>query len=301
MRYAAIFALFCAAFLFAGCLGDGGNPSTGASNLADVNQWSARINTTGIVGPYELHNAYSRHVFTVWTTNATTLVNSTTFNATTSRSCTNTTINATNRSCDDTSTAGGFNFTTYKAATTYSVTLLTLNESFNNSTGLFDMKVYGCNQNQMAFNDTAYIYLYNTQNSLWYNTTYSLQANTSNWTNITGLSKAMYISSTGNITVKFEAGTSGANASNAGILIDYLAFNGSSTASYTSNSTANVSFQTSLDNRNWFTDLSVVNISAAQRLQTNQTALYARFNVTAISVPQGDLDSLYIQYVAVSN
>lgn len=301
MRYAAIFAMIFVAFLFLGCLGP--DQSTGASNLPDFNVYSSRVNETGIVGPYELRAAYSRHVFTIWSTNATQLVNTTTFTATTVRSCDNTTVNASIDVCANTSAVGTGNFTTYKANTTYSMTLATANDAFNNSTGTFDLAIYGTNLNQANSSDTAYVFLYkpNAGGGVFEKTVYYLQANTTNWTNITGLSKADYVSSLGVVTVKFEAATSNANASKAGITIDYLGFNGSNTYNFTGGSIGNVTFQTSLDNRNWFTDATVSNVGVAVRTQTNQTALYARFNVTALTLTDASQDAIYIQYVAVSN
>jgi hypothetical protein len=62
-----------------------------------------------------------------------------------------------------------------------------------------------------------------------------------------------------------------------------------------------VTFQTSLDNRNWFTEATMLNVGPATRIQTNNTALYARFNVTALGLADPGQDGLYIQYYAVSN
>jgi len=303
MRYAAFaIILVLAAFLFAGCTGQA-SPSTGASNLPDVNQYSARINSTGIVGPYELHNAYSRHVFTLWSTNTTVLYNVTTFTAVTTRVCSNTTNNASNTSlngCANTTAVGTGNFSTYKSNTTYSMTLNTTNMSLNNSTGAFDLSVNGANLNQANASDAAYIYLYNPSISAYVNTGYSLSPNVTNWTNITAIPMT-YVSSAGAISVKFEAATSNANASNPGITIDYLAVNGTYTYPFVGGSYGNVTFQTSLDNRNWFDELSVSSGTAAQRFQTNNTALYARFNVTGLTLTDPTQDAIYTQYVAVSN
>jgi hypothetical protein len=302
MRYAAVFAIILAfaTLLFFGCTGQ----STGASNLADVNQYSARINTTGIVGPYELHNAYSRHVFTVWSSNATIIVKTTTFTSSIARSCTNSTLNASVNGplrCANTTILDNTNYTLLKSATAYNMTITTSNSTLNNTTGTFDIRIAGCNLNQNNSSDAVYVYLYVPGISDYVNTGQTLPVNVTNWTNITGLSKSTYVSSVGNVTVMFKAETSGAQAAVAGINIDYLGINGSNTYNATGGSVGNVTFQTSLDNRNWFTEVNVTQVGDAQRIQTNNTALYARFNVTNLTLTDPALDSLYIQYVAVSN
>ena len=402
MRFAFIIVALLAAFLMFGCIGQ---PSTGASNYADYGAYSGKVNTTGIVGPYELKDAYSRHVFSIWTSNNTQQVNTTTFTINATETCAitgamggtagavaikfndtalsnasgtltlvlnspernftkdNLTIKYQNVSGENiTVTLNGillgkinqsvnstvfvlngsnllfgtntFVFTNTNISTNITnVTLQYLNASFactsvsakdgtngvlfetadvlgqfnitianitmNNST-TFELDVYGGDIGVVTNTNSTYIGLNSTLgfcDPLGYS--YPLAWNTTGWTNITDLNSTYY-AALGYVkicTVRKQAGS----VSNFGVIIDYVVLNGNYTYNFTGGSVGNVTFQTSLDNRNWFTEATMLNVGPATRIQTNNTALYARFNVTALGLADPGQDGLYIQYYAVSN
>ena len=389
-----------------GCIGQP-QPSTGASNLPDRDFYSGRINDTGVYGNLSLASSYSRHVFVVWTSNSTTLSNTTTFDG----------MIAT-ESCSATSSSGGqagsivvkYNDTTLAGAngtrivrdlssperntsannmtityqnnsssnvtvylngvnvgrlnTSQNSTVFTLNGSnliygnntvvftntgnstnitnisiqylnatFNcslleaadnsrivlfettgtsgqmnvsitnstlNNTTTFEIDVYGGDLGVVTNTGHTYIGLHNVLG--WCDPLgfgYPLAWNSSNWTNITGLSAATYAPD-GVVTLCTIRTVSG-NVLNYGAAIDYVALSGSYTYDFTGGAEANITFQTSLDNQNWFTDATLTSVGSAVRTQTNNTARYARFNVTGLDLTDPAQDSLYIRYYAVSN
>lgn len=406
MRYA-IFALaLTMAFLFFGCIGQPTQQSTGASNIADYGYYSARINSTGIVGPFNLSSAYSRHVFTIWSTNSTVEVTSTTYSLNTLKTCSpsnvsggqtgsvdvkyndttlatangtrlvlsltvperNTTLNnmtvkyQNNSSSNVTVTLNGVYLgllNTSKNSTTFSlngsnllygtntvlftntgnmtnitnITIQYLNSTFNcsysnssdnksnvifetadmlgqlnltisnvtlNNTTTFDLHVYGGDLGVVV--NTGYTYIGLVANSGFCDPLdflYPLTWNATNWTNITGLASSNFVKGN-NITICTKRKTVG-NVLNYGAAIDYVFVNGSNTYNFTGGSVCNVTFSTSIDNVNWFSDYNATQIGPAQRIQTNQTALFSRFNVTNITLTDASQDACYIRYVAVSN
>jgi len=294
MRFAFIVVAILASLLLFGCIQQPAQ-STGASNIADKTYSSGRINSTGMYGNISLDVAMSRHVFVIWSSNSSVLTNTsayTTFTAT--RTCTNSTT-ATGV-CANTTNIGGGNFSIAAANTSYNLTVVTTNAAFNNTT-TFEVDIYGAYLNSTKAGGIS-VLMKNAQGV--YQSIGSLADNSSNWTNVTGLSAATFLSG-GVADIMFLHSASGDNASIQTVNIDYVALNATYTYNYTSGALGNVTFQTSLDNVNWFADATIASAGPATRYQTNNTALYARFNVTGLIVPQPDQDGLYINYVAVSN
>jgi hypothetical protein len=307
MRFAFIVVAFIASLFLFGCIMPGvsqpvAQPSTGSANMPDKMWYSGAINSTGTYGNVSLGSAMYRHVFSIWTTFGTTLVNTSTFTANATRTCYNSTVawaSASNCVVNTTILAGTTNFTVNASASAFYMDLNTTNAYLNNSTSTFELDIAGAYLN--ADTSRVGISLFGYPSGVYEPTGYFLADNTTNWTNITGLSKARYVTSAGVVAVRLDHPDSGDNATSQAISVHYLAIVGNYTYNITGAGNSTVVFQTSLDNQNWFTDQTVTNISStAARYQTNNTALYARFNVTGITVPnQGD--ALYIQYVAVSN
>ena len=309
MRFAFIVVAILASLLLFGCIMPGTQQqtcpncqSTGAATISDKSWYSGPINATGTYGNVSLAAAFSRHVFSIWTTFGTTLVNTTNFTANATRTCYNSTAvwaSASNCVTNTTVLAGTTNYTMNASNVSFYMDLNTTNAYLNNSTSTFELDISGAYIN--ADDSRVGISLFGYPSGVYEPTGYYLANNVTNWTNITGLPHARYITSDGVVSVRLDHPGTGDNASTQAISVHYLAIVGNYTYNITGAGNSTVVFQTSLDNQNWFTDQTVTNISSTPaRYQTNNTALYARFNVTSMNAVNPN-DALYIQYIAVSN
>ena len=211
-------------------------------------------------------------------------------------------VNTTAFNCSLTNVQDGNSAILFEVNDTSSQFNITLVNATLNNTTTFNINVYGGDIGVVTDTGRTYIGAYDTViggcNPLGHS--YPLAWNTTDWTNITGLPSSRYAYNGKVILCLFRTGNG--NISNYGLAVDYVGLSGNNTYAVKGIANTTIVFQTSLDNRNWFTETTTNSVaSTAQRIQANNTGLYARFVVSSLVIRDPAQDGVYIQYVGVSN
>jgi hypothetical protein len=254
--------------------------------LGTLNQSNTETNFTNISGGYIVSGT---NTFNLSNTNLTGLTNVTLVRlsyVSSSLNCTK--VNASDggyASLFETTTSGMLNFTVNASGrlnntTTFNISvlggdILVVNNTNSSSVGLYSAAAGVC----VPVGDLAW--------------------NSTNWTNVSGLSTSSFVSADGNITICIVHPRAG-DVRNYGAAIDSITVNGAYSYPVVGAISANVSMFGSIDCNNWIyqTNLSNIN-STPQMTQWNNTLRCVRFNVTGITV-NNSKDAMQLTYVGVS-
>jgi hypothetical protein len=211
-------------------------------------------------------------------------------------------VNSTAFTCSNSNAVDGSFATVFETESILNMFNITFVNSTLNNTSTFDINIYGGDIGVVTNTNSTYVGAYHRAiggcDPLGYS--YPLAWNTTSWTNATGLSSSVYAYN-GQVIVCLMRRQTG-NVTNYGAVVDYAGLSGTNNYTFSGGVLANVTFQTSIDNTNWFTESTSTSVgSTAVRVQTNNTGLYARFNVTGLTVTDPSQDGVYIRYVGVSN
>ena len=173
-----------------------------------------------------------------------------------------------------------------------------VNTSIINST-TFNISIYGGDLNSTVNTGVTCIYVWMPIYGYYdtFSCAYSLPYNTANWTNITGLSTAIYSNvTTGNVTIYLVHETTG-DLHNFGMAVDYAGLSAVYPTYGTSAMLANITMSGSIDCLNWNTLATITNLNSTFTSGTvNGTYGCIRFNVTSVAA-MNSTDAIQIRYL----